>query len=587
MALSVEELCVSLGYTPKETFRRIAPGDDVSIRAVAKGGSEVVVRFYPCGGSVSSSAVLAFDTKRWNTARFHTGPGSGGAADATGSTFEERMSEMALRWSIGAASGGKLIPPVIEFGQADRFAFQVRPYYPLTLRSLIEKQVSPNPLLLFRVVDQIWTALTFLHQLEINQPHGNLSISNVAFGPGPPAESGVFLLDLRESIETRRAEFKRADYQNLGLIIYQFASSFEGRIDAVDALVRCKNVTWNHLGKFEKGWRELAHHLLNPDHFPSGYDMAAERQRALSPLLPPKTHLAAVPGVHPVSADPPIRAAEASAAPQARTASELAEDIEALLQKGELAPALDRTLQFLSAESSQTDRVVGWCDRIAAAATSELCAQSQFLAGLEQAASAGSAVSALRLGESLVAKFPSEALSWLDQAARAGHHASLPLLAQAYEWGGDGLERNPRKARDYYKQSLELLDDPDLAYRFAALILRESTLANHASEATRSLDAARRLGHFRSTDLLGQCCAHGIGLDTDEKRAFELFTEAWNCSKKTNEHYFTASNNLGVCFAIGFGTRKDPDLAHHYFKQGEIAGHEASKKNLENLVQIH
>ncbi len=584
MALSVEELCESLGYTPKETLRRTGPGDDVSIHATAPDGNEVIVRFYPCSASASGSSGLSFDTKRWNTSRFNTAGGPA-ATDADGSAFEDRLNEMALRWTMATASGGKLLSPVIEFGQIDRFAFQVRPHYPLTLRSLIEKQVSPNPLLLFRVVEQVWTALAFLHQVDINQPHGNISPSNVAFGPGSPAEADLFLIDLRESTETKRAEFKRTDYQNLGLLIYRFASSFEGQIDAVDALVRCQNVTWSQLGKFEKGWRELTRKLLDPDHYPAGHDMAAEREKALSPLLPPKTRLSPVPELQAVNSEPPVRATEDTPAQPVHTPAELAEEIETHLQKGELAPALDLTLRFLAAEPSRTSQVVSWCDRIATAAPPELCGNSEFLDRLEQAAKTGSTMSALRLGEALVEKYPGEALPWLEQAASAGLHSSLPLLAHAHEWGGDGLEKNPAKAYEYYKQSIVLFDDSDLTYRAAALVLREPSLNAQAAEATRSLDAARKLGNFRATDLLGQCCAHGIGLHADEKRAFELFTEAWNTSKKSNEHYFTASNNLGVCFAIGFGTRKDPDLARHYFKQGEIAGHEASKKNLQNLLQ--
>jgi TPR repeat protein len=43
---------------------------------------------------------------------------------------------------------------------------------------------------------------------------------------------------------------------------------------------------------------------------------------------------------------------------------------------------------------------------------------------------------------------------------------------------------------------------------------------------------------------------------------------------------------LGVCFAIGFGEKKDINKARHYFRQGEKAGHEASKKNFLSLAQL-
>jgi TPR repeat protein len=592
MLTTLEENCSTLGFTPIETLRRVGNGDDIAIRATGAAASQVVIRFHPFSGSAESGG-SDFETlaKNWTTSRFQTGAWATGSHSPTSSSevpsgpkLASLFHEMTLRWSLAESCKHEIMAPILEFGHLGRHAFQVRPYYPGTLLGIVEKQVSPNPQMLFKLVDQVWAALEFLHQPDVNQPHGNLTLANIALGPGSIAEASVFLLDLKETAETKRAESKRLDFQSLGLIIYRLASSFEGQIDTLDALVRCKNASWSHLGKFEAEWKKLTQSLLDLGAYPSGHDLASRRQQSLAALVPPKGAFRAKPQLHPVQGEPPLRElAAAKPAQSARDANTIAAEINTLLAAGDAAGALETAIGFTTADGQHGDQVVAWCDAIAAGATAEQLSQSRLLSHLEEAARLGSKVSALKLGQSLIDKYPFEALSWLEMAADANLSEALPLLAYLHEWGGEGVKRNPEKAAQYYQSAIAATSDPDLHYRLGGLILRESTMATK-QQAVASLEVARSSGHFKATDLLAQCLAHGIGAETDEKKAFQLFTESWNGSKKTNEHYFTASNNLGVCFAIGFGTRKDPDLARHYFKQGEVAGHEASKKNLKALL---
>jgi TPR repeat protein len=593
MQKTLDEECSSLGFTPIETLRRIGSGDDVAIRATVAGTSQVVVRFYPFSGSTESGGsdfeALA---KNWTTSRFQTGSWATGSHSPSisdekpsGATLASLFHEMTLRWSLAESCKHDSLAPILEFGHLGRHAFQVRPYYASTLLGVVEKQVSPNPQMLFRVVDQIWAALEFLHQPDVNQPHGNLTLANVALGAGAITDAPVFLLDLKETAETKRAESKRLDFQRLGLIIYRLASSFEGQIDILDALVRCKNASWSHLGKFEAEWKKLTQSLLDVGAYPAGHDLASRRQQTLAPLQPPKGTFRPKLPLHGVQGGPPLREfAPVKAVRPPKEPNAVASEVNERLAAGDAAGAMETALEW-AAESSQSDaQVVAWCDEIAAAATAEQLSQSRLLALLEQAARLGSKISAFKLGQSLIDKYPSESLPWLEMAATAGMEAALPLLAYLHEWGGEGVEPNPEKAADYYQAAITAAPDPELHYRLGGLILRESSLSAMLQQAVASLEIGRSSGHFKATDLLAQCLSHGIGTEADEKRAFQLFTESWNRSKKTNEHYFTASNNLGVCFAIGFGTRKDPDLARHYFKQGEVSGHETSKKNLQALL---
>ena len=584
----IREICLSLDYEPDEFLLNSRGRSDISVVARSAAHGRVVVRFTPAGDGEAAGAQGFATTQRWNTGQYTTGyvtgplSAAGAAPDALHD--EALQQEIALRWSLGVMAGGNHLAPVIEFGHSRRYIYQVRPHYPITLHHLIEKQVSPNHAVLFRMVEQIWAALAFLHQSAVNQPHGAISTHNVAFSSSRVVEAEVRLLDLEETAETRRAGMKRKDFQDLGMLIYQLACGLEKPVDAVDAAMRCPNASWKQLGGQESAWKALAKRLLETDSFPLGYDLAGAREQLLAPLLPAKTAYSPVAKPRPVEAQPPYRQVEA--ADETKAEVDYQGGIARLLEKGDFLGALRMVLQ-VPADFQPREQVAAWGELIADQAGDELGGNTEFLGGLEQLATLGCQRAGLRLGRTLAKNQPAEALSWLAAASDAGLTESYFYIAGIYEHGGDGVPQDCGKALEFYQASLDHhnSDDRDVAYRMAAMILREKSLGERLPLAIRLLETCHASGHYRSTDLLAQCHAQGLGVDTDEKKAFQLFVDSWNRSKKSNEQYYTASNNLGVCFAIGFGTRKDPAMARHYFKQGEIAGHEASKKNLHALAQ--
>jgi len=583
----IREICLSLDYAPEEFLLNSRGRSDVSVVAQSVAHGRVVVRFRQAG-STEAGGAQAFVTQRGNTGQYGavymTGAAAAGAGTPETHNDEQLQEEIALRWSLGVMAGGSHLAPIIEFGHSRKYIYQVRPHYPITLHHLIEKQVSPNHAVLFRIVDQIWAALAFLHQSAVNQPHGALSTHNVGFSSSRVVEAELRLLDLEETVETRRAEMKRKDFQDFGMLIYQLACALEKPADAVDAAMRCPNASWKQLGAQENEWKALTKRLLDADSFPPGYDLAGAREQLLAPLLPAKTAYTLVAKPRAVTGDPPYRAAE----PVAETKAEVdyQGEIDGLLEKGDHLGAL-RMVLAVPADFQPREQVLRWGEVIADESNDELGGNTEFLSGLEQLATQGCLRAGLRLGRTLAKNQPAEALSWLAAASDAGLTESYFYVAGIYEHGGDGVPQDCERALQFYQASLDhhKRDDWDVAYRMAAMILREKELHDRLPTAIQLLESCHANGHYRSTDLLAQCHAQGLGVETDEKKAFQLFVDSWNRSKKTNEHYYTASNNLGVCFAIGFGTRKDPAMARHYFRQGEVAGHEASKKNLQALAQ--
>ena len=589
----IKAVCHSLGYAEPEVQLVSKEGVFHSIVARAPSGGQVLLRWLEAS---SREAGDAFDTRRWDAGSYSTAYVTArqvASAARDPGRDEQTLRAMQLRWELGVMAGSLLVNPILDFGRTSRFLFEVRPYYPATLHHLIERGVNPSSPVLFRLVDQVWTALGFLHQSAVNVPHGAVTAHNIGFDSTRLLEAEARLLDLRETAETRRAEVKRQDFQCLGMLIYQFASGLARAVDAADAALRCPNADWSHLGGQQDAWKNLTRKLLLPDAFPFGFDLAGAKDELLAELRPNRSAtLAKIPAPLPVAAEPPFRAPEVggeTTGPQVDYPGEMSRLLEAPDPFGAM-----RLLLTVPGDYEPPEQVLQWADAIADAADSvagDAGADSGFLVGLETMATRGSLRCALRLGVWLAKSQPAEALPWLGAASDAGLAESYPVIAEIYERGGEGVEADPQLALSFYQAAVDKAAEGDweTGYRMAALILREreKALAEHLPLAVTTLQRCHDGGHFKATDLLAQCIAQGVGgMAVDEKRAFNLFAEAWNRSKRVNQHYHTASNNLGVCFALGFGVRKDPTMARHYFKQGELAGHEASKKNLMALAQV-
>lgn len=174
-----------------------------------------------------------------------------------------------------------------------------------------------------------------------------------------------------------------------------------------------------------------------------------------------------------------------------------------------------------------------------------------------------------------------EACDWLELAVEGKEEKAFIPLAQIYERGIEG-HKNRAKALEVLRALVDMKSTPDYKHQLAAAYLRCGQ-EHQKQEALKILESCSKQGFYRSTDLWAQCLATGVGTSIKESEAYSLFALAWKQSKEAGEKYFSASNNLGVCLAIGFGTPKDSENAKIYFHQGAIANHDASKKNLEKL----
>lgn len=582
----INKLALSLGYQQAELLPAGGVDSAVSLRCQNSIGDVHVVRLWRASTSDAGRSKLAnhgvYGTATYQTSLYSTGSSSGQVEDLDSKLLENS----ALRWEIGERSEGRVSNRILSYGVISGYIYECREFYPMTLMELLERQVLPNHSILGSIVDQIWSKLSFLHSAGINTPHGALHPSNIGINSKSIAEAKYHLLDIRETPEPRRLEFKRKDYQCLGVLIYQLCNSLLDHIEPVDALARCQNATWSHLGKHEKKWKALVLQLLEANNLPVDWDASDARIQEMSALLGASTTLSVTEIGRNFTSSPPYHIHGEDVVAEPEDLSYLDKANEAWSQGNPLLAF--RMLSDCPEGHAEKAACVTNADDFASTLPDEWAGQSEMMLYVESLANAGSAQCMLLLGRFLLKTEPAESLQWLHHAASHGLHAAKPLMASIYENGGDTVVADPVKASQLYHDYINSPDcrDLEIVYRLSALILRETVLEHDLPSAVRMLEEAHNGGHVASTDLLAQCHAQGHGTEVNEKKAFQLFADAWSKSKKSGQEYYTASNNLGVCFAIGFGVRKDTTMARHYFRQGEKAGHEASKKNLLSLAQL-
>ena len=175
-------------------------------------------------------------------------------------------------------------------------------------------------------------------------------------------------------------------------------------------------------------------------------------------------------------------------------------------------------------------------------------------------------------GPNIVREFekdPEKAFYWFQKAADQGHGKACYEVAQCHEYGLDEFElkrlqnhpenmgpfkpllipRNMPEALKWYIKAAEQ-DIPEAQFRLAILYQRKDTVPE-------------------SDDWFEQ---------PEDNTIPEDKTEAFNWYKKAAENNHTISQyNLGLCYEIGYGTKKDPAAAKEWYQKAAKAGFERAK----------
>jgi TPR repeat protein len=474
---------------------------------------------------------------------------------------------------------GRYIVPVEMTGFIDDTAWCLRDWHEHSLQQLIEGKVRPRHSDdLFHLVNNVWTALCFLHQQKLNQPHGNLKPANVLIDPGLDGQWQHVLTDMQMCIETDYIEIKKQDMQSLGMLIAQYCESRSDFRDWGQADSFVSRARWEFLGEKEAEWKKVCRLLLTPEHYPQDYDAESDRHKLLRPLRPVGFGLIN-------TVPPPVQVAttvrSVLVTDRLRQVKRQIEAEQWLAAIEELC-RLEEQCRSGGENANQRAEVISLLN-LAIDIVPPVDAEPHVLGILQKAAQHDSGRACCRLGEHLRQTDSNAARRQFVRAAELEHVQGYVLLGEMYLNGAPGLPPDLHSAAQNFEDAIRLSDLAEAKFHLAKLILRGETL-HRLEKAHDYLTAATEARVPGAAGLLGWCYATGHAAAVDMNRAYKLFQQAWQESEEAGKPDYNALNNLAVCVANGYGVpNADIVRALRHFEKAAEGGNKGALRNLERM----
>ncbi len=458
-------------------------------------------------------------------------------------------------------------------------AYCLRDWHEYSLQQLIDGKSRPQSSAeLFHLVNEVWTALCFLHQPRMNVPHGNLKPANVLLDrAGSKSQTWAYVLtDMRMRVETDYISAKQEDMQSLGMLIAQYCEARTELGDWANADAIVSRAKWDFLGEHEAEWKRLCRQLLTPEHYTDDYDTESDRHSMLRPLRPEGVRLATV--------SPP---AQVGKTVRSLLVNERLRQVRRQVENGEWQASIEELCRLEDQcqegeNASQRPDVLSLLS-LAVGTVPEVDSHHAALGTLQRAAQKDSALASYRLGAYFLHKDINLARRHLARSAELGMAQGFVLLGELYLNGAPGLPSDTSSAAANFEDAIKLNDLPEAKFHLAKLILREETL-HRVEKAYDHLVTATEAGVPGAAGLLGLCLATGHGVAMDMNRAYKLFQQAWQESEERGEPDYNALNNLAVCIANGYGVpNADIQRALRHLEKAAEAGCRGALRNLERL----
>jgi TPR repeat protein len=181
-----------------------------------------------------------------------------------------------------------------------------------------------------------------------------------------------------------------------------------------------------------------------------------------------------------------------------------------------------------------------------------------------------------QLGRALYAvqDYPA-ALASYKKAFELGNTHALYALGAMYD-NGDGVEKDPVRARFYYEIAAEM--------KFAPAILslglqqeRGLGVARDVGKAYALYQRAADLGDARAMNWMGELTEKGLGVEQNAKAARILYEKSAGLGESE------AMVNLARCYANGIGGRKDIPQARRWLEKAAQSGSKQAKAILASV----
>ncbi len=171
---------------------------------------------------------------------------------------------------------------------------------------------------------------------------------------------------------------------------------------------------------------------------------------------------------------------------------------------------------------------------------------------------------------------------WLDRAAEKGSLDAQMLLGMAY-FSGAKLPKDPQLASKYLLRAAQqehvdssLQSSQALAQYFIASMYEQGRgLEESHDKAIQFLQLAANNGSPAAQfDLAALYNDGSVGISVDKVRACQLFQKA------ADQGYVRAMHNVGYCYQVGIGSKKDDGKAVEYYTKAAEGGSTRSQRNL-------
>ena len=574
MDISYEEAVSQLKLGRAEKRLHTTVPSSVSLMVKRDDGRRCVVKFRS-SGQVDSMPHLT----SWLTDT-HTRRTRRGDADVEDKfdPVAALLEEFSRQDEASCKAEGRYIVPVEKTGFIDDTAWCLRDWHEHSLQQLIDGKVRPRDSDdLFHLVNNVWTALCFLHQQKLNQPHGNLKPANVLIDTGPDGQWQHVLTDMQMCIETDYIEIKKQDMQSLGMLVVQYCESRSDFREWEQADSFVSRARWEFLGEKEAEWKKLCRQLLTPQHYPPNYDAEADRHVLLRSLRPAGFRMDVVP--------PPV---QASTTVRSVLVADRMRQVKRQIEAGQWLAAIEELCRLEEQcrgggeNASQRSEVLSLLN-LAIEIVPPVDAEPHVLATLQKAAQHDCGRACCRLGEHLRKTDSNAARRQFVRAAELGNVQGFVLLGEMYLNGAPGLPPDLHSAAQNFEDAIRLSDLAEAKFHLAKLILRGETL-HRLEKAHDYLVAATEATIPGAAGLLGLCYATGHAAPVDMNRAYKLFQQAWQESEEAGKPDYNALNNLAVCVANGYGVpNADIMRALRHFEKAAEGGNKGALRNLERM----
>lgn len=172
-----------------------------------------------------------------------------------------------------------------------------------------------------------------------------------------------------------------------------------------------------------------------------------------------------------------------------------------------------------------------------------------------------------------------EAFKWIEKAAEEGCSQAYVHLARCYAYGW-GTDKDPEKAVDWFERGIRECGDGESYYHYARYRMSVSDVSDDDKKDTfELLFKAEELGYPPVTDQLGRCYAHGYGTEKNEKKAFRLFEKAAECGHAGAHHA------IGLFYLYGVIVEEDTEKAKQLISDAAYSGYGPAQFDLGSFYE--